>query len=336
MDKKMLLEGVRWYPQASMEQVKEWMKAMQQEDQAELLVLPNPTQPDQCLGILLAKYYTEELAQCTGVRGAWQEGDMYYLVISGLAVRGFMSSIMRKMRPAISTAIKSDELSDVPLAQEEVDSKPPAWVAQTHKAQQFLRSWTPAALKRKLDEYVVGQEETTRAVADFLYYHGLRQVHPELPQRPLMITGPSGSGKTEVWRVVNTLFGSLFPVRILDGSSLSCEGWSGNYKLDTYIDGALLDGGILVVDEFDKLTKPKHSSSGDNVSLDMQAEFLKLMEGEYCLTERRKRTELTSKKMGIVLVGAFESLRAGKLRKKTNQSNPIGFCTQLQQSADGE
>ena len=53
-------------------------------------------------------------------------------------------------------------------------------------------------MEQALNEQVIGQPALTKAVADFLYYHALRQLHPELPQRPLLIAGPSGSGKTEV------------------------------------------------------------------------------------------------------------------------------------------
>ena len=37
-------------------------------------------------------------------------------------------------------------------------------------------------------------------VADFLRYHALRQLYPDLPLRPMLITGPSGCGR----------YGSLF------------------------------------------------------------------------------------------------------------------------------
>ena len=57
-------------------------------------------------------------------------------------------------------------------------------------------------------------------------------------------------------------------------------------------------------------------------SLQMQAEFLKLFEGEHQVTVNKKPTNITSKKMGFVLVGAFEDLRDKKAVKKST----IGFC----------
>lgn len=71
-------------------------------------------------------------------------------------------------------------------------------------------------MEQELNKRIFGQPELTKAVADFLYYHALRQLHPELPQRPLLISGPSGSGKTEVWRVASRLYSdtlcSTFPL----------------------------------------------------------------------------------------------------------------------------
>lgn len=330
MEETIRIENLRWYPNATAQQLDKFRQTLLAEDTGTLYLLPDPADPDMVLGVLLAKYYTNALSRGIGVRDTRMEGSFCYLVINSLSVRSFVSLLVRKIRP-ISSIQPTVDIPESQTAQETVrpeKTEPARPVTVQNKALQFLQAWSPAKIQQELDEYVIGQSALTRAVADFLYYHALRQAHPQLPQRPLMITGPSGSGKTEVWRVANKLYGHLFPIRIVDGSNLTCEGWSGNYKLETYIDATTVEGGILVVDEFDKLTKPRHSSGGDNVSLDMQSEFLKLIEGEYRLTEKRKATNMTSQKMGFVLVGAFESLRARKKHQAAPQVNPIGFCTQ--------
>lgn len=331
MEETLRIDSIRWYPRATEQDLTNFKQLLLKEDSAALIVLPVPDDPDWFMGLVLAKYYTPLLSNCTGVRNTKTDGTFYCLHISSVASRGFMHSVMRKLHAPSS--IKQIEIS----SDEDGLSFPSILESELHKPQNapifgsayhFLQSHSPAQMQKELSEYVIGQQELTRAVADFLYYHILRQVHPSLPQRPLMICGPSGSGKTEVWRVARRLYGHLFPIKIVDGSNLSCEGWSGNYKVDTYIDASMVEGGILVVDEFDKLTKPKHSSSGDNVSLDIQSEFLKLVEGEYQVTEKRKQTKMTSQKMGFVLVGAFESLRAQKAQGSAPRVQPIGFCTE--------
>ena len=175
----------------------------------------------------------------------------------------------------------------------------------------FLRTNTPETIENELNNYIIGQPELTRAVSDFLFYHALRQKHPELPIRSILIAGPSGSGKTEVWRVVQKLYGRIFYVKILDGARLSSEGWAGSYKLISAIDPQSINGGILVVDEFDKLCTPQHNAQGENVSHKIQAEFLKLMEGE--LTQKDTLGNLRKcDRMGFAFLGAFENLRENK------------------------
>ncbi len=340
MEEMIQIKSLRWYAQATAQQLTQWKQALLSQDSPVLIVVPDPEDSTQYLALLLEKYYTKTLSSCTGVRATQHDTPFVQLTVSGIGVRGFVSMVMRKVRPYVFVEENQGEnFTDLLLTAEEENP---------HKQENannwdsfggvdhFLQTQSPASIQRALQEYVIGQQELTRAVAEFLYYHGLRQKHPQLPQRPLMIAGPSGSGKTEVWRVARKLYGDLFPIRIIDGSNLSCDGWAGNYKLDTYVDASLVHGGILVVDEFDKLTKPKHSSKGDNVSLDMQSEFLKLIEGEYRITEKRKQTNLTSQKMGFVLVGAFESLRAEKMGQVQRQTKPIGFCTQTAQPQEAE
>lgn len=320
MEEMFLIDSYKWYHKSTPGLLEETKQALLREDRRELVLMPDSADDSRYLGILLEKYYTETLSGSATVRDTLQDGPFRCLVINASSIRGYILYIMRHARPGrCVTPASQPTVTFDDLFTEEPKPSP---------AQLFLQTNTPAKIEGVLNEYVIGQASLTRAVADFLYYHALRQLHPELPQRPLLISGPSGSGKTEVWRVAAKLYGDIFPIKVMDGSNLTCEGWAGNYKLDTYIDTRMTDGGILVVDEFDKLTKPRHSSSGDNVSLDIQAEFLKLMEGEYQLTDKRKQTNRTSKSMGVVLVGAFESLRAKKAKGQVRAVQPIGFCTQ--------
>lgn len=190
----------------------------------------------------------------------------------------------------------------------------------------FLNEQTPAKIATKLNEYVLGQEELTKATADFLYYHAMRLENPQLSPRPILISGPSGSGKTEVWRVVQELYGDVFKIKIVNGARITQEGWKGNTKALSFINEDLADGGILVVDEFDKLATPQYSSGGDNVAGRIQSEFLKLLEGEevFFAADKRGRmssVEVTSKTMGFVLVGAFDEL----LQNQETQPKAVGF-----------
>ena len=191
---------------------------------------------------------------------------------------------------------------------------------------EFLSSHTPVSITNELDEYIVGQPELTKLVGDFIYYHILRQLHPQLPPRPMLISGPSGSGKTEVWRVAKKLYSAFLNVEVIDGASITGEGWKGDNKLSSHINDQIVDGGILIVDEFDKLASPRFDSGGGNISFQVQSEFLKLLEGEYEKQIQSARSmfgaeptrKIDTSRMGVVLVGAFESIRE-------KQNSSVGF-----------
>ena len=190
------------------------------------------------------------------------------------------------------------------------------------KITKFLKENSPSKIAVKLDEYIVNQPDLTRKTASFFYYHCLRCLNPELPSRPLLIVGASGSGKTEVFRALKRLFSSIVDIQIVDSSNLSLEGWAGSRKI-THILKSVNSDTIVVWDEFDKLTHPKIGSNGLNVSTELQAEFLKLIEDpEYVVSEKDGNV---IKNLGTVFVGAFSSIREDKTRCA---NKAIGFNSQ--------
>lgn len=190
---------------------------------------------------------------------------------------------------------------------------------------QFLSTYTIPLIQEELKKYIMGQDELIKQAATFIYYHILRQVNPELPMRPLLISGPSGSGKTEVWRAAKKIFKNYLTIEIVDGSSITQDGWSGQRKLCTVLQ-SLNRATILVIDEFDKLATPSYTKGGDNVSQRIQSEFLKLLEGDYTAKGLRQdednQLSYDPRTLGIVLVGAFEPIRDEKERKN---DNIVGF-----------
>lgn len=329
MEEKILIQNLKFYPYITMEQAQAFMDELEKSDRNEMLVFPDFDQPNRHLCVLLEKYYTPTLTDSCTVRDMSVCESFRLFTITRGAFRAYLSYLGKQMDPNYKpptpqSFAEKDDPFEVFLSDTVSPPQPPA----EDPVLTFLQRNTPAKIQQALDRQVIGQEELTRAVADFLYYHAMRQKHPQLPQRPLLITGPSGSGKTEVWRAAGKLYGHVFQIQIMDGSNLSCDGWSGNYKLSTFVTAKLAQGGILVVDEFDKLVTPKFTSGGDNVSLQMQSEFLKLFEGEHHVTENKRQTDITSKMMGFVLVGAFEGLREKKNRAKECRSIGFGHHTE--------
>ena len=325
---------------ADAEKTADMIQQMEATDAPMLIISPAPDDPASYLGVMLTKYHTPILSAYFQVKETETQGRFTVLRIASSGLRGFVHRTLHAIQtndsPQPKKVVSEEFLSNDffatatqdfgSLLDDEFASEPPK--KPLSPEEQFLQEHTPAQIEEELNKRIIGQPQLTKAVADFLYYHALRQLHPELPPRPLMISGPSGSGKTEVWRVAEKLYGNIFPVKIIDGSSLTCDGWAGGNKISTHITPTIADGGIVVVDEFDKLTVPRISSSGSNVSKEMQSEFLKLIEGEYHITQNRKDTGLTSQKMGFVMVGAFEALRGKAAPKAPAAVAPIGFCPQ--------
>lgn len=197
----------------------------------------------------------------------------------------------------------------------------------------FLAQWSPAEIQRALNSRVIGQPDVTAAVADFIHYHVLRQVCPQLKPRPILIAGPSGCGKTEVFRAAAELFRDSLSVQIIDGAMLSGDGWAGNYKLSDSITKEFAKGGILVVDEFDKLATPYYNTYGSNSSAPIQAQLLKLLEGELIKVDKGGINPVPTARMGIALTGAFEKIRSDRekdeaVKAEKASRRAVGFLSE--------
>ena len=190
--------------------------------------------------------------------------------------------------------------------------------------QSFIETHPPSVIESEINEYIIDQPNLTRKVADFLYYQALRNQHPELPARPMLIAGPSGSGKTEVWRVAKKLYSQVFKITFVNAANITSDGWSGSNKLANYITNGASDS-ILILDEADKMFSPRFSIGNVNTSIDVQSEFLKVIEENEYSIKMKNEVDCVIKNLGVVFIGAFESIREEKTQH-ANQS--IGFASQ--------
>ena len=188
--------------------------------------------------------------------------------------------------------------------------------------EKFLVSHPPSVIAKELDEHIIDQPHLTKAVAEYVYYQVLRLKYP-LPSRPMLICGPSGSGKTEVWRTVSKLYGDTIKILICDCTRLTQEGWKGSTKISSIV-RPYMSYGIVVFDECDKMFEPHYDAANTNVSYNLQSEFLRIVEENHYLIKEDK-TESVERyvdQLGVVFVGAFESIRMDKEEVK---AAPIGF-----------
>lgn len=179
---------------------------------------------------------------------------------------------------------------------------------------------SPQQIYDYLDQHVYKQEKAKKTAA-MIYWEHLRGIHTNS-----VILGPSGCGKTEVFRQLQNMSKDII---IVDGTSITQEGWKGSVKLRDILwqaaPAVLQDGGaIIVIDEFDKLAEKK-MSGGENIAYSLQSELLKVIEGEMI---QFKDFVLDTSKISFVFLGSFASMVAAK----GHTPNSLGFGQDISRS----
>lgn len=191
---------------------------------------------------------------------------------------------------------------------------------------------TPREIKRKLDQYVIGQEEAKRMLSVAAYTH-LQRIDklPVAPKANILLMGHTGSGKTLLAQTLAKVMD--VPIHIADATSITSAGYVGGdvesilAGLFTAAKGDLsrAEKGIIFLDEFDK--KKKSAKDGRDVAGEsVQQGLLKMIEGTVVQVEisspNGKRTvPFNTEKVLFILSGAFADLKSNA---KTSGKS-IGF-----------
>ena len=207
----------------------------------------------------------------------------------------------------------------------------------------------PDEIKAYLDEYIIGQENAKEilSVAAYNHYKLLRYeaLHKsdkqavDIHKSNLLMCGPSGVGKTAtIKRLAEFL---EVPVAICDCAGLSKTGYTGRdpssiiFDLLRSADDDFIkaEGGIVYLDEFDKLACSNDPVNQDITGEGVQQELLKLIEGTTMEIPKRLSEELVlpvtfdTKRILFICGGAFDGLENIVRRRLGQVGNrrPIGF-----------
>ncbi|MCE3228549.1 MAG: ATP-dependent Clp protease ATP-binding subunit ClpX [Bacteroidetes bacterium] len=221
---------------------------------------------------------------------------------------------------------------------------------QKQQIQHSLNLLKPQAIKAKLDEYIIGQDDAKKILSVAVYNHFKRISHVtkdnkeeiEIDKSNLILVGETGTGKTLMARTIAKLLN--VPFCIADATVFTEAGYVGE-DVESIItrllqaadyDVAAAERGIVFIDEIDKISR-----KGDNPSLTRdikegtQQALLKLLEDSIANVPPQggrkhpdaKMIQVNTKNILFICGGAFDGIEK-KIANRLNTS-AVGYSASV-------